>query len=61
MTRTVMDGTWAILDLPLPMEPVCVDLEIPLEQQLPPHYAEAARVLLAQSQPAKIIKDNRGH
>lgn len=34
----------AILDLALPFEPVCVDLDIPLEDQLPAGpYLEAAK------------------
>ena len=39
----------AILDLPLPLEPVIVDLDVPLEEQLPPGiYLEAARKMLAE-------------
>ena len=39
----------AILDLPVPLEPVIVDLDIPLEDQLPPGiYLEAARKMLAE-------------
>lgn len=40
---------WAILDLPVPMEPVCVDLSRPLEEQLMPGYLEAARKLLKET------------
>ena len=39
----------AILDLPVPLEPIIVDLDIPLEDQLPPGiYLEAARKMLAE-------------
>ncbi len=52
-------GTWAILDLPVPLEPVLVDLDRPMEDQLPERYAEAARQFIADSGPAKVHKDNR--
>lgn len=36
-----------LLDLPLPMEPIIVDLDTPLEDQLPPGlYLEAAKKML---------------
>ena len=39
----------AILDLPVPLEPVIVDLDIPLEDQLPEGpYLDAARKMLAE-------------
>ena len=42
-------GNMALLDLPLPLEPVIVDLDRPLEDQLPKGlYLEAARKLLAE-------------
>lgn len=37
----------AILDLPLPLEPVEIDLDEPIEKQLPPGlYLEAAKRML---------------
>lgn len=40
-------GNFAILDLPVPMEPVLVDLDRPLADQLPgPLYLAAAMKLL---------------
>jgi hypothetical protein len=42
-------GNWAILDLPF-LDPVFVDLDKPLEDQLPPGpVLEAARKLLAEA------------
>lgn len=42
-------GNSVILDLPLPLEPVIVDLDRPLEDQLPAGiYLEAARKMLAE-------------
>lgn len=39
-----------ILDLPLPLEPVEVDLDLPLEAQLPAGvYLEAARKMVSES------------
>ena len=41
------DEKWVILDLPLPLEPICVDLNRPLEEQLPKgHTYEAAKKML---------------
>lgn len=41
-------GNMALLDLPLPLEPIIVDLDRPLEEQLPKGiYLDAARKLLA--------------
>ena len=43
-------GNFAILDLPVPLEPVFVDLDKPLEDQLPEGlYLDAARKLLLES------------
>lgn len=43
----------AILDLPLPLEPVIVDLDRPLEEQLPPGpYLDAAKEMLNVQRPA---------
>ncbi len=40
-------GNFALLDLPLPLEPVIVDLDRPLEDQLPQgRYLEAARQMI---------------
>lgn len=36
-----------VLDLPLPLEPVEVDLDVPLEKQLAGIYLEEARTMLA--------------
>ena len=44
------DENWAILDLPLPLEPVCVDLNRPLEEQLPKGWTyEAAKKMLEEA------------
>ena len=47
----------AILDLELPYEPVCVDLDIPLEDQLPvgPCLEAAKRCLKDYPEPYLII------
>lgn len=46
-------GTWVMLDLPLPMEPVIVDLDRPLEDQLPAGpYLDAARKMIADERSA---------
>jgi len=43
-------GNYAILDLPVPLEPVIVDLDRPLEDQLPEGlYLEAAKKLMLES------------
>jgi len=40
-------GNFALLDLPVPLEPVIVDMDRPLEEQLPPgRYLEAARQMI---------------
>ena len=40
-------GNFVLLDLPVPLEPVIVDLDRPLEEQLPPgRYLEAARKMI---------------
>jgi len=40
-------GTWVLLDLPVPLEPVMVDIDRPLEDQLPRGpYLEAAQAML---------------
>ncbi len=40
-------GNFALLDLPVPLEPVIVDLDRPLEEQLPQgRYLEAARQMI---------------
>lgn len=40
-------GNFVLLDLPLPLEPVIVDMDRPLEDQLPPGlYLEAARKMI---------------
>ena len=40
---------WVILDLPSPHEPITVDLDKPLEDQLPPGTTlEAAKKMLAE-------------
>jgi hypothetical protein len=41
-----------ILDLPVPLEPVLVDLEQPIEEQLPPgRYLDAAIKMLTTYEP----------
>ena len=43
------DAEMAILDLPIPLEPVIIDLKRPLEEQLPAgEYLEAAKRMLNQ-------------
>ena len=37
-----------LLDLPIPLEPVEVDLDIPLEEQLHGLYLEAAKKIIVQ-------------
>lgn len=40
----------AILDLPIPLEPIIIDLDRPLEDQLPPgRYLEAAKKFLEET------------
>jgi hypothetical protein len=40
-------GTWVLLDLPVPLEPVLVDIDRPLEDQLPAgRYLDAAQKML---------------
>lgn len=40
-------GEWAVLDLPVPLEPVIVDLNRPMEDQLPKGpYLDAAKKML---------------
>ena len=42
-------GNYALLDLPVPLEPVIVDLDKPINEQLPPGlYLEAAKKMLGQ-------------
>ncbi len=41
-----------ILDLPVPLEPVEVDLDKPLEEQLSGVYLEAAKKMIAECQPS---------
>lgn len=40
-------GNWALLDLPVPLEPIIIDLDRSLEEQLPRGlYLEAAKKML---------------
>jgi hypothetical protein len=40
-------GTWVMFDLPVPLEPVILDIERPFEEQLPHgSYLEAANKML---------------
>jgi len=44
---TEREERWTILDLPVPLEPVIVDLNRPLEDQLPHgQYLDAARKMV---------------
>lgn len=43
-------GNWVILDLPIPLGPVLIDIERPIEEQLPQGiYLEAARKMISNS------------
>lgn len=40
-------GNWVMFDLPVPLEPVILDIWRPLEEQLPPgRYLDAAKAML---------------
>ena len=46
-----MEENWALLDLPVPLEPVMVDLNQPLEEQLFGMYLKAAKEMLRDQSP----------
>lgn len=39
-------GNFVLLDLPIPMEPVIIDMDRPLEDQLAGQYLEAAKKMI---------------
>jgi hypothetical protein len=48
-------GRWVMLDLPLPYEPVFVDMERPLEEQLPAGPCLEAAKKMVEEEPVLVV------